>query len=962
MTPPIRKRRLSQDPPPVDVDDDDDDSGSGDFDPFVENLAEFETDEVAGAGPQTQASLLRGGDEGSLDDEDMWVGEASGLALVRELLEVTEDVPAPTSFDRFCNVEAAARSLLETLVFPNTDSIPIQESVALVVNAIGGNSAVANENNYNAVFTTLQGLVARFLSITTTMVDRMKRAVAGEIDGVGLDDVIDAVGAGDFSEVEEKISNANGLLRLIKGRLCFLSRVVEGCTALGITPSLVDGGIITTDDLFSGESGGGGSGDANGVSLGSGEDGDRKMTPEARLHHCIQQLEKTLTMMRARKMEGKLFFPKYVRFTDDHGNTRNIHTMVWEGKGPSGNPEEVGSFIADTFYSSVFKGNVVEETQLNLLAQKERVSQIFRELFNHEKQGGPGCFIPSPLPGIGLYRPLLYCFSFRDGVLLAKNHRLQFLTYYEAEKAGLQSVKFFNTDLRPKLDCIEQGGTLPTPCLMQILNAQKLCPKRKRILLAFMFARPLFPPKSYAEGLGDDYDLFVALRGGGGVGKSTLSSCLQEIVGPSNVAILEGKTSEGHQLHELLRPGTQRFYPVCIAQDIDSPSWSQEMIQKLASGERVSINPKGRDPVVGTGPKMIVVTNGSLRMSDQGGQISRRLYCEIFPYRLEERGIQPNPAFQRRICSSEDDGELCNILLMSLKYYFDIVTSLGREKDQNFYFRQQGLVEVYTKNSIAMIGGMNLDKRQEDKGLGYLVDFFDALLEGRDVRPPDSQCFPGCNLKLSLGGKRNVEMPKSILLQMVSEYIALRSQREYLLDELSHNELNKCLITFKVKIAQKKSFTYVVGEGGHEAYVDCFAVEGISLYDGSVDIFKTAANSQLPESPALSPLSLPPATPMASLPSQAIASSQSDLQSRVVILVRGQEDDPPTMLTIAQDNWFSATAAAFMKSFKSAPLCSTIGSSFHRDVKRYWEDDLFDADDHDAIEDLGLTAVVKVII
>lgn len=439
-------------------------------------------------------------------------------------------------------------------------------------------------------------------------------------------------------------------------------------------------------------------------------------------------------------------------------------------------------------------------------------------------------------------------------------------------------------------------------------------------------------------------------------------SCLEEIVGSENVAVLEGRTSEGHQLHELLRPGTNRFYNIAVAQDIDAPSWSQEMIQKICSGERVSVNPKGRDPVVGVGPKLICVTNGSLRMSDSGGQISRRLFCELFPYRLDERGIRPNPSFQRKICSPQEGGELANILINSLKYYFDMVKATGKEKDQWSFFQSQGLGEIYIRNGISMIGSCTVDKRGEEKGLRYLTDFFDALLEGRTVRPNDSTTFPDLQLKMSLG-RRGVSMPKNTLLSIISEYIAMRSQKTYLLEELSHSELNNVLSTYRVKIGEKRSFTYVTESGG-EAYLDDFCVEGISLFnDIGTDIY-SSVNTNVPlSSPALSPLSLAPSTPSMVPPVGSQGGGglkDADIISRLVVVVI-REDEQPKVFTVTQDSWFSTPSIEFARSFKAAPILSPLGGSFHSELKRHMlSNDLFDSDE-DVVDDLGLSAITKII-
>lgn len=894
---------------------------------FDEDLSDFEIE--PGHPP-------RAGDAGEEGGPD------APLFLVGELLSSVDNA-RETRAAHFDLLEPALSSLVQALVLDPSGPTTLPAFVNGVLESIDAGTAGSIEVAQGpACMSIFNSVMSRFLSMCLDVMS------AAREDGSGL------VGEEDCDAIER-------LIRLVKGRLGLLNRLFEAMCALSMQPSIAfaDSGITSDDLCFDGA--GDSTAAANEVSLGDGGgDETPKRTADAKLHYCLQTLERKLTSMKARKLEGKLFFPRYVEIKNQDGTTKMINTLCWQGKGEQGNPEDVNEFVVNTYYHSVFSGNVIQEANLSIVSNRERVCAVFRELYNHAMLPGIGGLIPkAPLPGIGLFRPLLYCFSFQDGVLLARDHTLKHLSYTEAERLGLQSCKFFNTTLADKLEKIHRDGYLETPCLDQILSAQKLSEHRRRNLLAMLIARPLFPPKSYESGLGDSWDCFVCLKGAGGVGKSTLVSCLEEIVGSDNVAVLEGKTSEGHQLHELLVPGTQRFYPVAIASDVDQPSWSQEVIQKLASGERISINPKGRDAVVGLGPKLIVVTNGSLRMSDSGGQISRRLFCELFPFRLEERGVRPNVSFQRRISSPQEGGELANILIKSLHYYFEMVKWAGKERDQNQYFNHQGLTEVYARNSIAMIGSSSIDKRGEERGLRYLTDFFDALLEGRSVRPNDTDFFASHELRMSLGKRPNPSMPKSMLLRLVCEYIAMRSQKTYLLEELSHSELNQQLSIYRIKVGEKRMFTYVT-ETGYEAYLEDFAMEGISLYYRGKDIFacETSAAPSPSNSPALSPLSLTPAVMQPPAASPGV--SDSDLFQRLVLVVI-REDEPPQSFTISQDCWFSTNAADFCKTFKAAPLLSPVGGSFHAEFKRhYTANEIFD-NDPDVVDDIGIRAIVKII-
>ena len=879
--------------------------------------------------------------------------------------------------NHFYNLKPALDGFLKLLVFGGGEDESFTAMLKRAVQALSvtrASSGGDGAEDSGLLLASLQQEVSLLTSLSSVIVNFIQNFLNSLLDSeIESECLLRLEHASDSEYLSSAVGDIQNLVVALRSRLELVESAINVIRALSTTPAFVGGvgGVAGTTDALHASSFSGAvvDGADAGIALGGGGGdegaggGTRKMTGDQKLLFSMQTLEKRLTKLRARKLEGRLYFPKIYRYTDSINQPQTLHTLIWEGKAPGNNPETISSFVLDSFYCSALSKTYAEEEHLAILAQRERVSHAFKELFNYTIDNSASSLLRlAPMPGVLPHKPILHCFSFLDGVVTCENHSMRLITHQEAEMKGLQAIKFFETTAKDKLEILAAGQTLETPCLSKILDAQDLPVQRRKLLMAFLFARPLFPPKSYDLGLGDNYDLFVAIKGPGGVGKSSIVECLSALVGHDNCAILESKSSEGHAFHELLRPGSTSFYPIALATDIDNPNWSQEMLQKMASGERVSINPKGRDAVSGLGPKLIIVTNGSLRMSDDGGQISRRMFCEVFPNRLEERGVTPNALFQRRMCSAGADGELASIVLNSLSFYFDIVKKVGPSRPQQYYYNLIGASQPLVRNNIAMIGTSKIEARQEAMGFHYIIDFFLAHLENRYKRPvqADEAFFPGCSLVLALGKPGRHAIPKAVLVRLWDEYVTLRSQRSFCFEEISHQEINRVLTIFKIKIGGRRTFSY----DNNSSFYDDFGCEGLSLVDDcGEDVFAStdpvtinpinhheASATPPPEvsSQSLSPQTSPLLLPLPPPHSQSLPNVQDVL---IVVFDSEAENAPtylinekvgyavsstPRVLGVAEElQSGDPTVSNFIKLYSAAPLISRLesNSTFVKNVR-----------------------------
>jgi hypothetical protein len=196
-------------------------------------------------------------------------------------------------------------------------------------------------------------------------------------------------------------------------------------------------------------------------------------------------------------------------------------------------------------------------------------------------------------------------------------------------------------------------------------GSQEYSPTAKA--LHILLGRLLFP-----IGTHDNWEVLPLLVGLGGTGKSTVAKVLEHMFDPSSV----GEISEN--LEAVFGLEALRNKEIILARDVPQEVrkiLNQELMQKMVSGERLSVPGKNVTAVTQTWDvPMLWCSNHILDYKDSGGNITRR----IVPFRFRNVVKSKNTQLYKLIISTE----LPNLLWKFLNAYLDAVHTNG---DRDFW-------------------------------------------------------------------------------------------------------------------------------------------------------------------------------------------------------------------------------------------------------------------------------------
>jgi len=222
--------------------------------------------------------------------------------------------------------------------------------------------------------------------------------------------------------------------------------------------------------------------------------------------------------------------------------------------------------------------------------------------------------------------------------------------------------------------------------------------KKIRMLLEEILGYVLFRRNEFAA-------MFI-LTGDGSNGKSSFLKMLRKFVGSSNTSALDLK-----ELDQRFKTAELFGKLVNIGDDIDkSYIKSTSVLKKLATGETLNVERKGKDPFDFTNyAKLIFSANEMPRMNDYSDGLGRRL--QIVPFKAKFTPDDPDydPFITDKLLSDESMQYILNLALNALKRLLKnnrFTRSKAIEKEMEMYMEENNPIISFVNNE-----GIEFDRR-----------------------------------------------------------------------------------------------------------------------------------------------------------------------------------------------------------------------------------------------------------
>ena len=219
------------------------------------------------------------------------------------------------------------------------------------------------------------------------------------------------------------------------------------------------------------------------------------------------------------------------------------------------------------------------------------------------------------IPGFPRLEPDRTIFAFRNGIYFAREHRFHAHADGPLPSPQPVAVNFFDVDLPPEY--VRDGIDIPTPAFDRLLNHQGYAGEDLDVLAA-IFGRAVFD-----VGELEDWQIMPYIVGQAGTGKSVLLGKGIQQWYPSGLSgVLDNEVEPVFGFAAMADT-----YAIFATEIMSTFKMPQSILQKMITGESVSLAQKNRDPAVFDRWTIPIFMGGNqyMGMADNSGAITRRI-------------------------------------------------------------------------------------------------------------------------------------------------------------------------------------------------------------------------------------------------------------------------------------------------------------------------------------------------